>query len=108
MQSDSSLANLFAAFAHPTRIAILRHLLGAAKSGRSFGTLSKELKVAPSTLTHHLRDMENAAVIHREVKGRSSILRLNLDVLDTVVKDLTALCCPPENPSSPQTKEPTP
>lgn len=102
MKSDSELASLFAALAHPSRIAILKVMLMQGQSGRQFGHLSKELAISPSTLTHHLHEMEAAGVLSREVIGRATKLRLNLSSLAEAVAELTRLCClvelsPPPN-----------
>ena len=93
MKSDLELATLFAAFAHPSRIAVLRVLLPHAISGRTFGDLATALSISPSTLTHHLREMESAGVVHREIIGRSTMVRLNADILNTALTQLTQLCC---------------
>ena len=97
MKSDSELASLFAAFAHPSRIAILRALLPYGSSGRKFGELANALKISPSTLTHHLREMEQSGVLGREARGRNTTLCLNLQALDGAVKQLTDLCCSGES-----------
>lgn len=104
MKTDSELADLFAAFAHPTRIAILRALLACAQAGRQFGDLAQALEAAPSTLTHHLNEMERAGVLIRQPEGRATRLRLNLVTLTEAVSQLTRLCCAVEIPS-PDLKE---
>lgn len=93
MKSDSELAVLFAALAHASRIAVLRNLLERGPRGRNFGELAKALEMSPSTLTHHLREMEHAGVLRREVMGRKTRLILELDVLDGAVTHLRHLCC---------------
>jgi DNA-binding transcriptional ArsR family regulator len=93
MKTDSELASLFAALAHPSRIAVLRVLLTHGQSGRQFGDLSKDLGTSPSTLTHHLHEMESAGVLSREAVGRVTKLRLNLSSLAESVAELTRLCC---------------
>lgn len=93
MKTDSELANLFAAFAHPSRLAILRALLSHSTSGQQFGELATGLGLSPSTLTHHLREMEAAGVLIREPEGRATRLRLDLAALAGAVGQLTRLCC---------------
>ena len=105
MKTDSDLAALFAAFAHPSRIAILRALLSKATTGLSFGQLAQQLAIAPSTLTHHLREMENAGVLIRREVGRTTMLHLDLTALTRVVADLTALCCAPGRVASDKNQE---
>lgn len=93
MRTDSELANLFAAFAHPTRIAVLRCLLKHCHTGRQFGDLSSDLCVSPSTLKHHLDEMQRAGVLAREVLGRATILKLDLSALTQAAAQLSHLCC---------------
>lgn len=94
MKTDSELAALCSALAHPWRVAILRNLLAHTADGRQFGQLSKDLQISPSTLTHHLNEMEAAGVLTREPEGRATRLRLNLPILTGAVQQLTQLCCP--------------
>jgi ArsR family transcriptional regulator, arsenate/arsenite/antimonite-responsive transcriptional repressor len=96
MKDDSEIAGLFAAFAHPTRIAVLRCLLRHCRSGRQFGDLSNELGISPSTLKHHLDEMERAGVLTREAHGRATILKLDLDALAGAAAQLSRLCCSAE------------
>lgn len=103
MKSDSELATLFSAFSHPWRIAILRVLLTHAVNGRHFGDLSKDLKISPSTLTHHLNEMENAGVLTRKTVGRTTTLRLDLSALTQATAQLVGLCCSAE--PSPQAQK---
>lgn len=93
MKTDSDLATLFAALAHPSRVAILRDLLAHANQGRQFGELSKDLLIPASTLTHHLNEMEKAGILNRETQGRATRLGLNLDALAQALQQLTRLCC---------------
>lgn len=106
MKDDSEIAGLFAAFAHPTRIAVLRTLLQHCLTGRQFGDLSTELGVSPSTLKHHLDEMQRAGVLVREAHGRATILKLDLDTLAQAAAQLSQLCCSAE--IGPQTADRTP
>lgn len=96
MKDDSQIASLFGAFAHPTRIAVLRCLLKQCRSGMQFGDLSNELGIPPSTLKHHLDEMERAGVMAREAQGRATILMLDLDALAGAAVQLSRLCCTAE------------
>lgn len=93
MKNDSDLAALFAAFAHPTRIAILRCLLQHCRSGRQFGDVSRDLGISPSTLKHHLDEMQRGGVLLREAQGRATILRLDLAALAQAGAQLSQICC---------------
>lgn len=93
MKSDADLAYLFAALAHPTRVAVLRALLRHFQTGMKFGDLSQELSVSPSTLKHHLDEMHSAGVVRRAVRGRATILSLNIGALTETAAELARLCC---------------
>lgn len=93
MNNDQKIARLFSALAHPSRITILRALLARGDAGLQFGELADEVGLAASTLTHHLREMEDAGVLVREPLGRSTRLRLDLSALEATVVELTSLCC---------------
>ena len=101
MKTDTQLAALFAAFAHPKRIAILRTLLGHALTGRQFGDLVEDLDISPSTLKHHLDEMHSVGVLRREVRGRATMLSLDLGALTEAAAQLTRLCCAAEASLSP-------
>ncbi len=93
MMNDSEFSALFAAFAHPSRVAILRLLLPHGFHGKNFGEVGRDLDISPSTLKHHIREMEDAGVVVRKVTGRTTNLRVNLSALASAVDQLTELCC---------------
>jgi ArsR family transcriptional regulator len=96
MKTDSELADLFAGFSHPTRIAVLRALLPHCRTGRHFGDVAGELGIPPSTLKHHLDEMQRAGVLERRVSGRATILTLDLASLTGAAAQLARLCCSAE------------
>jgi ArsR family transcriptional regulator len=106
MKTDSELATLFAAFAHPTRIAILRCLLKCCRTGRQFGDLSSDLGISPSTLKHHLDEMLRTGVLAREPVGRATILKLHLAALAQAAGQLSQLCCSADTELHPTDKDP--
>lgn len=105
MKTDSELATLFAAFAHPTRIAVLRCLLKHCPIGRQFGDLSNDLGISPSTLKHHLDEMQRAGVLLREAFGRATILKLDLAVLAQAGAQLSQICCSADSEPLPSEKD---
>lgn len=106
MKNDADLANLFAGFAHPTRIAVLRCLLKHCLSGRRFGELAGDLGVSPSTLKHHLDEMHRAGVLARKAQGRATILRLDMETLAQAAAQLSQMCCAAEEDPQLSQKEP--
>ncbi len=67
----SELAARFAALAHPTRVALIRLLVGAGPGGLPAGEIAAALGVAPSSLSFHLREMESAGLLRAARAGRA-------------------------------------
>ena len=88
------MARCFAALAHPRRVDILKLLLGRMERGTTFGGLAKDTGLPPSTLTHHLKEMELAGVITRTASGRSTMIALDLETLRQILATLSEICCP--------------
>lgn len=90
MSSDPSDA--FRALGHPHRLAIVRELreraLACCQSDRvedcaldpascNVGALARAVPCAPSTLSHHLKELERAGLIERSRHGREILCRVN-------------------------------
>lgn len=92
--TDSApMAQLFSALSHPTRVDILKCLLPHAPHGLATGELGQRLDAAPSTLSHHLREMEQGGILRRHPNGRSTRITLDLDRLAALAETLMGLCC---------------
>ena len=52
------------ALSQETRLAIFRHLVAAGPGGRPAGRIATHLKVAPPTLSFHLKELERAGPDH--------------------------------------------
>lgn len=85
-------SDAFRALGHPHRIAIVEELrkraLSCCEGDRvedcaldpascNVGALADALPCAPSTLTHHLKELERAGIIERARHGRQLLCRLN-------------------------------
>lgn len=75
---------------------ILFALMPQAVSGLTVGELSKATKIPPSTLAHHLREMELGRIILRRAEGRKTIVKPDLAALNEIANVLTNLCCTQE------------
>jgi len=53
----------FAALGQPTRLELMRVLLAAGPNGLAAGEAAQQLGIAPSTLSFHLRALEQAGLI---------------------------------------------
>jgi len=92
METDEAAA-AFAALGQPTRLALLRALLAAGPDGIAAGDLAAQLGVAPSTLSFHLRALEQAGLIAATRQGRSLVYAAQLARLRGVFAFLADSCC---------------
>jgi len=75
------LANAFKALSNPNRLQIFQRLLSCCEVGtvcsaatvsRFFvGELGEDLAVAPSTLSHHIKELQRAGLIKTQRKGKN-------------------------------------
>lgn len=104
--SDEELSRAFRALGHPHRLTIVRALLGRAVACCSgdrvddcvrdpasctvgdLADLADLVDVAPSTLSHHLKELDDAGVIERARQGRHLYCRVNEARLDELIETL--------------------
>lgn len=87
---------------NPTRLAIFRLLVRAGQHGMAVGELQSRLNVAPSTLSHHILFLVTVGLVRQEREGRVLRCKPNFDLMNAIVKALTAQCCagvPPRSAS---------
>lgn len=100
--STERLSRAFRALGHPHRLMIVHALIGRAvaccasdraddcvRDGASCNVseLAKLVRIAPSTLSHHLKELQDAGVIERAREGRFLYCRTN----DGMLAELAAL-----------------
>jgi arsenate reductase len=88
---QASLA--FAALGQGTRLDLFRALLAAGPSGLAAGEVAARLAVPPSTLSFHLRALEQAGLIAATRQGRHLIYAARIEALRQVLGFLTDACC---------------
>jgi ArsR family transcriptional regulator len=70
------LAKAFKALSNPNRFRLFAEILAAHRSNFEAGhecflqTVMQHLKIAPPTVSHHLKELVNAGLIHTELKGK--------------------------------------
>lgn len=120
--SSPDMSRAFRALGHPHRLTIVRALVGRAvaccrrereeecsldPASCNVGELGRLVSIAPSTLSHHLRELCDAGVIERGRKGRFIYCRVNEDLLkalrDVLGGSETGARSPP--PSSRRSRE---
>lgn len=98
------VSRAFRALGHPHRLAVVRRLMreafacceGEAAEACSFevgscnvGALAEVVGCAPSTLSHHLKILEEAGIIERSRRGRELLCRLNQERLTELSRCLS-------------------
>ncbi|TDQ84094.1 protein-tyrosine-phosphatase [Dongia mobilis] len=86
-------AELFTALGQTTRLDLIRALLAAGPTGLPAGDIAAQLGVAASTLSFHLRALEQAELIVVTRYGRSLVYAANLERLRDLLAYLAGACC---------------
>ena len=86
-----SAASVAMAVGHRLRMQILCRVASFRERGLSAGTLSTELEVVPSSLSHHLQQMTRAGVLSARHDGRSIFYSMNHKGVATLCDLLLAL-----------------
>lgn len=87
------LVKCLAQLGHDTRISIFQLLIKAGKKGMNVGEILNELKIPPSTLSHHLAKLTNLDLVKQERDGRILNCIANYSLLDDLVFELQSSCC---------------
>ncbi len=88
-----SAAFAFSALGQETRLDLLRALLAAGPSGLAAGDVASRLGIAPSTLSFHLRALEQAGLIAATRQGRHLIYAAQIAELRALLAFLAETCC---------------
>jgi DNA-binding transcriptional ArsR family regulator len=92
MKLDEAASNL-EALGNPTRLKIYRALVRAGDAGLPVGRLQDKLKIAPSTLSHHIKTLMAAGLINQVREATTLVCHANYDVMRGLVDFLVAECC---------------
>ena len=92
MKLDDAAAHL-EALGNPTRLKIYRALVRAGEAGMPVGKLQDRLKIAPSTLSHHIKTLMVVGLINQVRDATTLVCHANYDVMRGLVDFLVAECC---------------
>jgi DNA-binding transcriptional ArsR family regulator len=92
MESKNAVTAL-AALAQESRLAIFRLLVERGPSGISVGEIGAELRIAPATLSFHLKELSHADLIGARQEGRFIFYSANFDRMNALLGFLTENCC---------------
>lgn len=84
------------------RLSIMRLLLSAHPEGMVVGDIQAELKIAPSTLSHHLDKLKNEGLVTVRRDARYLWYSANTDTLQELLTFLYAECCSRTNAIQPE------
>jgi ArsR family transcriptional regulator len=99
MKTKTVITSL-AALAQETRLAIYRALVQAGPSGMAASKISEQLRIPPSSLSFHLKELSQAKLITAKQDGRFIFYAANFAAMNGLVAYLTENCCG-GNPCSP-------
>lgn len=92
MKLDDAATHL-EALGNPTRLKIYRALIRAGGAGMPVGRLQDRLKIAPSTLSHHIKALVVVGLVTQVREATTLVCHANYDVMRELVDFLVAECC---------------
>lgn len=81
------------ALGNPTRLNLYRALVRAGEAGRPVGSLQETLRIAASTLSHHLHRLILTGLVTQERQATTLICRANYPVMNGLIGFLVDECC---------------
>ena len=81
------------ALAQESRLAIFRLLVQRGPEGLSAGDIASKLKVAPNTLSFHLKELSNAKLLNSRQEGRFVFYAADFEAMNDLLSYLTEHCC---------------
>jgi DNA-binding transcriptional ArsR family regulator len=97
MKLDEAAAHL-EALGNPTRLKIYRALVraGEGEAGMPVGKLQDRLKIAPSTLSHHIKTLVTVGLVAQVREATTLVCHANYSIMRDLVDFLVAECCADE------------
>lgn len=81
------------ALGHATRLAIFRLLVQTGPTGLAAGEIAAALKLAPATLSFHVKELSRAGLVGARQDGRYIYYSAAFDRMNELVAFLTDNCC---------------
>lgn len=88
-----NVLSALAGLAQETRLDIFSLLVEAGPAGMAAGALAEALRLAPATLSFHLKEMRHASLVSARREGRSIIYSAGFATVEGVLAYLTDNCC---------------
>ena len=90
---ERAAVKALAALAQAQRLRAFRALVVAGPEGLTPGVVAERLKIAPSALSFHLKELLHAGLVSSESRGRNLIYRASFDRMNALLAYLTEHCC---------------
>jgi ArsR family transcriptional regulator, arsenate/arsenite/antimonite-responsive transcriptional repressor len=84
------VARISKALADPSRFEMLRKI-GECDEAPTCSCIREWLNLAPATITHHLKELENAGLVHIEREGKFAYISVRRDVLKAYLNRLASI-----------------
>jgi DNA-binding transcriptional ArsR family regulator len=81
------------ALGNPTRLQVYRALVRAGDGGLPVGHLQKRMRIAASTLSHHLHRLILTGLVTQERQATTLICRANYPAMSALLGFLADECC---------------
>jgi len=88
-----SIVRALAAIAHEARLETYRQLVQAGPAGLPAGRLSELVKIPPSSLSFHLKELVNAGLLTSRQEGRFVFYSVQFETMNSLLAYLTENCC---------------
>src|ERR1700693_6463155 len=90
------------ALGNPTRLQLYRALVRAGDDGLPVGHLQEKLRIAASTLSHHLHRLILTGLVTQERQATTLTCRANYPAMEGLLAFLVDECCADATPSATQ------
>src|SRR5512140_2835683 len=92
MDAKATVASL-SALAQESRLLIFRLLVQAGPTGLAVGEIGASLRVAPATLSFHLKELARAGLVGARQDGRYIYYSASYETMNRLLGFLTDNCC---------------
>jgi len=90
---SKTVVKALGALAQETRLAIFRMLVQQGPAGLSAGRIGDSLKLAPATLSFHLRELSQAGLVRARQQSRFIYYRADFSAMNALLGYLAENCC---------------
>jgi ArsR family transcriptional regulator len=90
VEDAEQLARRFKALGDPTRVRLLSMIAATPGGEACICDLTEPVGLSQPTVSHHMKILADAGLVHREQRGRWAYFAIDQGELDAVAKSLTA------------------